>query len=238
MENGSCGKCRPMSLLLLPPQGRTPHILPLLQHGVPPVGNSFANLSSVSASQGLQSFITCSSMSPTHKVQSFRNQLLQQGHNSCRKPAPVWPSLSEGTKVLQSMSSPRGHSLGTSTCSGMGSFLGCRWISAPSWTCRGTAASPHSCNTGCREISALAHGAPPTPCPKASCHPGRAAAGNSVPCDLLKHFRLLSYSTTIISLSVSVCCKSLQHLSAPDWTESLSGRAQAGGCFSSRKAKQ
>lgn len=169
MGNGSCGKCHPISLLFLPPQGRTPYTLSLLQHGIPPMGDSFTNFSSVSASHGLQFFMTCSSMGPTHKVQSFRNQLLQQGHSSCQQTCSSVGSSLHGHKgparACSSMSFPRGHSLGTSTCCSMGSFLGCRWISVPSWTCRGTAASPWSCNTGCRAISAPARGAPPAPRP-------------------------------------------------------------------------
>ncbi|KAK4806788.1 hypothetical protein QYF61_005584 [Mycteria americana] len=36
-------------------------------------------------SHGLQFFKNCSSISPFHRVQSFSNGLLQQGHSSCQK---------------------------------------------------------------------------------------------------------------------------------------------------------
>jgi len=60
------------------------------------------------------------------------------------KPAPAWAPLSTGPQVLpgacSSVGSPQGHSLlWVSTCSGLGSSTGCRWISAPPWA-----------STGCR----------------------------------------------------------------------------------------
>jgi len=70
-----------------------------------------------------------------------------RGHKSCSKPVPVWAPLSMGLQVLpeafSSTGSPQGHSLlCASPCSGVGSFMGCRWRSAPLCTsmgCRGTA---------------------------------------------------------------------------------------------------
>jgi len=56
--------------------------------------------------------------------------------------------------------------LGTSTCSSMGSSIGCRWICAPPWTsmgCRGTVYLSIVFSTGCRGISTLVPGAPPPP---------------------------------------------------------------------------
>jgi len=54
-------------------------------------------------------------------------------------PAPAWAPLSMGPEVLPgaccSTGSPRGDSLlQPSTCSSVGSSIGCRWISAPLWT--------------------------------------------------------------------------------------------------------
>lgn len=48
------------SLLLLPPQGRTPYTLPLLQPGVPPIGDFCA----------LHRFLP---LSPSHRLQVFTN---------------------------------------------------------------------------------------------------------------------------------------------------------------------
>ena len=66
-----------------------------------------------------------------------------------------------------SMGFPRGHSLPwASTCSRVGSSLGCRWISAPPWTSmdyRWTACLTMVFTTGCRGISAPVPGASPPP---------------------------------------------------------------------------
>ncbi|KAM9590949.1 uncharacterized protein ACIBXB_005997 [Morphnus guianensis] len=88
-----------------------------------------------------------------------------------RKPAPAWAPLSTDPQFLpeacSSVGFPRGHSLlQEPTCSSVGSSLGCRWISAPLWTCmdcRGTACLTMVFTTGCRGISAPAPGAPPPP---------------------------------------------------------------------------
>ena len=100
-----------------------------------------------SSSQTAAAFFPCVlSTCPFHGVQSFRNQLLQlelptrsqtlpanllqcgllspQVPRSCQQPAPAPPTL------------------GTSTCSSMGSSTGCHWICALPWTsmgCRATA---------------------------------------------------------------------------------------------------
>jgi len=63
-----------------------------------------------------------------------------------------------------SMSSPQGHSLlWASTCSGVLSSTGCRWISAPLWTPWAAEGQPASPLSGCRGISAPVPGAPPPP---------------------------------------------------------------------------
>jgi len=87
------------------------------------------------------------------------------------KPAPVWAPVSMGPQVLpgacSNMGSPWGHSLlQASTCSGVGSSAGCRWISAPPWTsmgCRGAACLTMVVSTGCRRTFAPVLGAPPPP---------------------------------------------------------------------------
>jgi len=77
-----------------------------------------------------------------------------------RKPTPAWSPLCTGPQVLagacSSMGSPRHHSLlwVRPLCSGMGSFVGRRWISDPPWTstgCRGTVCLTMVFSTGCRE---------------------------------------------------------------------------------------
>ncbi|KAK4828519.1 hypothetical protein QYF61_026941 [Mycteria americana] len=97
---------------------------------------SSTNFSNMSPSNGLQFFTHCSSVGPFHGVQSFRNRLLQRGSPLGSqvlpaKPAPVWSPLSMGPQVLPGACSnvgfPQGHSLPrASTCSGMGSSMGCR----------------------------------------------------------------------------------------------------------------
>jgi len=87
------------------------------------------------------------------------------------KSAPVWAPLSMGPQVLPGAcsiaGSPWSHSLlWASTCSGMGSSMGCWWKSAPPWTsmgCRGTTCITMAFSTVCRGISVLASGAPFSP---------------------------------------------------------------------------
>ena len=97
-----------------------------------------------------------------------------RGHKPCQQTCfGVGSSLhgTTGPQVLPGACSstgfPRGHSLlWASTCSGVGSSTGCRWISAPPWTsmgCRGTACLTMVFPMGCRGISAPAPGAPPPP---------------------------------------------------------------------------
>lgn len=96
---------------------------------------SSRNFSNMNLSQGLQFFTNCSSVDPFHGVQSCRNKLL-------------WCGSPTGTQVLPgtcfSMGFPQGQGpFGHSP--GVGSSMGCTWISAPLWTslgCRGKAASP------------------------------------------------------------------------------------------------
>jgi len=111
------------------------------------------------SSRGRQFSTNCFSVGPFHGVQSFRNRLFQSG-------SPTGPEVLPGAR--SSMGLPQSHSLlRASTCSGMGSLLGCRWISAPPWTsmgCRGTACLTMVCSMCCRGISALVPGArPPSP---------------------------------------------------------------------------
>jgi len=81
---------------------------------------------------GLQLFTHCPSVGPSHRVQSFRNRLLQRG-------------------------SPRGHSfLQASLYSWHGvPSMGYRWRSAPPWTFM--PASPWSSSPAAREGSLLLH---------------------------------------------------------------------------------
>ena len=87
------------------------------------------------------------------------------------KPAPAWAPLHRATGADRSLLQ-HGLSMGsqlpsgTSTCSNVGSAMGCRWVSAPPWTsmdCRGTTCLTMVFTTGCRGISALVPGAPPPP---------------------------------------------------------------------------
>jgi len=84
------------------------------------------------------------------------------------KSAPAWAPLSMGLQVLPAACSiATSHSpIWASTCSGVGSSMGCRWISAPPWISmghRGTACLPMVFTTSCRGISSPAPGAPPPP---------------------------------------------------------------------------
>jgi len=197
-----------------------PHTLPLLQCGVPPTGDSPPRTAPTwCPSHGLQLFMNCPSVGPFHRVQSFRNRLLQRGspmgsqaltanllqcgllsswaHRSCQEPAPVRAPLFMGPQVLpgacSSTGSSQGHSfLQASTCSSVGSSMGCRWRSAPSWTsmgCRGTACLTIVVFTGCRGISAVAPGAPP-PSPSLT---------------LVSAELLLSYSHSSLQLKLLLC---------------------------------
>jgi len=121
---------------------------------------SSTNFSNVGPSHGLLLFMNSSDMGHFHEVQSFRRRLLQRGppsmgHRSCQK-------------TCSSVGSPQCHSLllCTSTCSDMGSSMGCRWISGSLWTlmgCRGTTCLTVVFSRVCRRISAQVPGEPPTP---------------------------------------------------------------------------
>jgi len=102
-------------------------------------------------SHGRQSSMNVSKVSPSHRLQFFMN-LLQCGSSAGSQVLPA--------NLLQSgLLSPWGYSLlRASTCSSVGSCMGCRWISAPLWTsmgCRGTASLTMVFSMGCRGISAL-----------------------------------------------------------------------------------
>jgi len=83
----------------------------------------------------------------------------------------VGSSLSMGPQALPRTCSNvyfhQGQSLlWASTCCGVGSSPGCRWVSLPplaSMGCRGTACLTTVFTTGCRGISALAPATPPPP---------------------------------------------------------------------------
>jgi len=106
------------------------------------------NFSIVGLFHGLQFFTTCSSMGPFHMSFPWAAVLHEQASpawiphgvtSPASKPVPVWAPLSIGPQVLpgafSSTAFPQGHSLlQASTCSGMGSSMGCRCISAPLWT--------------------------------------------------------------------------------------------------------
>ena len=69
-----------LSLMLVPPQGGTPHTLPLLQREGSSHRRQFStNFSIVNPSHGLQLFTNCLSVAPSHGVQCFRNRLLPRG---------------------------------------------------------------------------------------------------------------------------------------------------------------
>lgn len=73
------------------------------------------NFSKMSLSYGLQLFMSCSSMSPFHRVQSFRNSLLQHGSSAGSQVLPsnplqcglLSPWILPGS--CSSMDFPRGH---------------------------------------------------------------------------------------------------------------------------------
>jgi len=96
----------------LPPWGKTPHTLPLLQReGSSNRRQFFTNFSNMSPSHRLQFLTNCPRVGPSHGMQSFRNRLLQRGspmgsqalpanllwrgllslwvHRSCQEPAPA-----------------------------------------------------------------------------------------------------------------------------------------------------
>jgi len=97
-------------------------------------------------SHGRQLCTNCSSVSPSHRCSPSGTGCSSvghpQSHKSCQQTCSgVGSSLNSSTGPARSLLQlPTGSQSpsGTSTCSGMG----CRWISAPSWTstcCRGTA---------------------------------------------------------------------------------------------------
>jgi len=136
---------------------------------------SSRNFSNMSPSHGLQFFTNCFSVGPSHgevlQEQTAPVWVPRGVRSPASKPALVWTPLSTGPQVLaeacSSGGSPRGHSpLQASTCSGVGSSMGCRSICGPPRTsmgCRGTACLSMVCSTSCRGISALTPAAPPPP---------------------------------------------------------------------------
>jgi len=131
------------------------------------------NFSNLSLSHELKFITNCCSVSLFHGVQSFRNRLLQRGSTTGSHVLPA-NLLQHGLLSPQVLAvtcsktgSPWGHSLlQASTCSGVRSFTGCRWMSAALWTsmgCRRTACLTMVFTMGCRRSSALAPGAPPPP---------------------------------------------------------------------------
>jgi len=113
-----------------------------------------------------------SNLGPSHEVQSFRNRLPSVGTHGvtspARKPALAWTPLSMGSQnLLQHGLSTRSHlPSGASTCSHVGSSIGCRWLSASlltSLSFSGTAYLIVVFTTGCRGISAPAPAETPHP---------------------------------------------------------------------------
>jgi len=95
-----------------------------------------------------------------------------RGHKPCQKTcSSVGSSLHRSTGPARSLlqcrlSTGSQPPLGTSTSSGVGSSIGCRWISAPPWTsmgCGRTAYLSVVFSIGCKGISAPVPGAPPPP---------------------------------------------------------------------------
>ena len=145
-----------LSLPLLPP-----HSLPLLQRGVSPSGDSSPRSSPtwVLPMRCSPSGTGCSSMGPP------------QGHKPCQQTCSRVGSSFHGAtgpaRSLLQCKLPKGSqpASGILLC---GYSLSCRWISAPPWVsmgCRGTACLTMVFITGCRGISALVPGAPPSPPP-------------------------------------------------------------------------
>ena len=143
------GFCCSFLLMLFPAPVQSP------THG----RQSSMNFSNMSPSHGLQLFMNWSCVGPFHRVQYFRHRLLQCGSPTG---SPFLP------RACSSVGSPWGHRLlWASTCSRVGSSMGCRWISAPQWTsmvCRGTTCLTMVFIMSCRvKISAPAPEAPPPP---------------------------------------------------------------------------
>lgn len=123
---------------------------------------------------GVHAFKTYSSGNSFHRWQSYRDGLLQcessigwqvlpeklslcllffTGPSSCHAISLLLSGVSTGAIFLQE----------TFSCSGVGSFMSCRWISAPqqiSTGGRGAAWLTMVCTSACRGIFALAPGAP------------------------------------------------------------------------------
>jgi len=154
-------------------EGDSSHSAPAPAWG-PSYGRQFStNFSNVSPSRGLQLFMNCPSMGPFHRVQSFRNRLLQHGvphgvtsHQTC---SSVGSSLHGSSRILLE------HRLPTGSQPPSGIHLlqpgvpstGYRWRSAPPWTsmgCRGTACPTMVFIVSCKgKVSAPVSRAPPPP---------------------------------------------------------------------------
>jgi len=149
-----------LSLPLLPPQGRTLHTLPLLQHGVPHTGDSSPQTAPKwSLPRGCSpSGTDCSSVGSPW------------GHKSCQQTcSSVDSSIHRSTGpartlVQHELSMGSQSPSGAPVCSDLGSSKICRWISAPPWTsmsCRETTCLTMVFSMGCSRISAPVPGAPP-----------------------------------------------------------------------------
>jgi len=142
------------------------HILPLLQRGVFPMGDS--------PPQTFPTWVltNCSRVDLYPGVQSFRNRLFQHGPPTRSQVLPVNLSsvdscLHGSTGPARSTGCPWGHSL-LWISTGLWSSMGCRWRSVPLWTsmgCSGTTCLTMVLSTGCRGICAPAPGGPPPPPP-------------------------------------------------------------------------
>ena len=177
MRNRGCCQfithCLCLSFLL---RGMTPHTLPLPQRGVPPMGDSpLQTAPKWILPMGCSSSVTALALVPAwgavSQEQAAPAWVPLRVTSPARKPVLGWAPLPTGPQVLpgacSSAGSPWGHSLlQTSTCSGTGSSMCCRWTSAPRWTsmgCRGTACLTMVFITGCRAITVPAPGASPPP---------------------------------------------------------------------------
>jgi len=110
------------------------------------------NISSLGPAHRLK-FMNCSSTGASHEVQSFRNRLLVCGFPPGSKVLPAnllqYGLLSKGParSLLQHRLSMRSQPpFGVSTCSSMGSSMGCRGTACPTMVfimgCRGISALP------------------------------------------------------------------------------------------------
>jgi len=148
-------------LLLLPSQEEdSSHSSPAPVWGPSHERQSSTSSSNMSPSHRMQFFTNWSSVGPFHGLQPFRNGLLQYGSLTGSQVLPAnrvqcglfspWVCRSYQEPPPDGLPMGSQPPLCASTCSGVESSTGCRWISFPLWT-----------SMGCRDISALVPRAPP-----------------------------------------------------------------------------